>query len=136
VGKITYRLRQQNRAGEDGYRKHFKKAMDVYEPESDEFLLSELIFKELFEANDKVAELTDHHPETVFSITDMLYCCRSKPQDDKQFGMFVEKFHLEEKEELLKHKDLWLRIIRNCHKEFPSKRDALYQGHIIKGKNG
>ena len=40
---------------EQSYKKLFKKAIDYFEPESDDFLLTELVFRELYNTVEQVA---------------------------------------------------------------------------------
>lgn len=37
------------------YRKGFKKTMDMYDPSSDEYLASELVFRDLFNLREQIA---------------------------------------------------------------------------------
>jgi hypothetical protein len=65
------------------YKKLFKKLMDYYEPEKDEFLVTELAFKQLFKLRDELAYRLDLHPDMVAELKDCLTLARVRPLSQK-----------------------------------------------------
>ena len=59
ANKVTFRLRIQDLDPKESYRRHFKKAIDFYD-QSDEYVKTELVFRELFNLRERCRHHVPH----------------------------------------------------------------------------
>ena len=73
------------------YKKSFRKAIDFYDPHSDEYLLCEHTFKYLFILREKLAELVDHNQELLLADKILLVMARERPKNQAKFDKICEE---------------------------------------------
>ena len=78
ANKVTFRLRLQDLDPKESYRRHFKKAIDFYD-QSDEYVKTELVFRELFNLRERCAERLDISQTLLLSSDAVLVFARQRP---------------------------------------------------------
>ena len=89
MAKVTYKTKQEGFDPKDSYKKHFKRLIDFYDPLNDDYLQSELVFRELFNLRENCAERLDINREALISNDTLLILARSRPVNIDSFNQIV-----------------------------------------------
>lgn len=75
ANKASFRPKQQDLEPKESYRKHFKRLIDFYD-QSDEYLQTELVFRELFNLRELCADRLDVNRDILLSSNAVLIFAR------------------------------------------------------------
>ena len=101
AAKVTFRLKSQDFDPEEGYRKYFKRLIDFYD-QSDEYLQSELVFREIFALREICAERIDVNKELLLSDAAVLILARQRPTTEAIFAKVLQNFSMAKSEAQMK----------------------------------
>ena len=98
ANKVTFRLRLQDLDPKESYRRHFKKAIDFYD-QSDEYVKTELVFRELYNLRERCAERLDISQTLLLSNDAVLVFARQRPTTLSKFNAVLKKFSIVKNDE-------------------------------------
>lgn len=115
--------------------------IDFYDPESDEYLLCELVFRELFNLREKCADCQDANRESLLPNNALTILARRRPKTMKQLCEVLDEFDLASSvsSEGLTSKSmgpLLVKTISEAVESYPRVKDQLAQQSNAQGWPG
>jgi hypothetical protein len=123
----THFIPKQETFNQDSFRPFFRKNLDIgFNPEDDEFLQTELTFKELFDFREKYSESIDMYPECFIDAKVLYQFARRKPNTVEELVQILHEYGISSEEAFLKQSLPHIaQIVQKSSQDYSKEKDKL-----------